>query len=379
MPSSTRNTSGNTSDVAVIGAGIVGAAIAFELAQRGTSVTVLDARGVGLGSTQASAGMLVPYIEGVRRGPMLDLAAASLSLYDEFVERATGDSGVDVEYRRTGSLEVATDDESAEQLKSTASSLTGVGVACTILNRQEAREAEPQLAPDVIAGLFVPGHGFVVANDLSGALTQAAVKRGARLCVPARVRRVSAQKGSLRVELENDTLEARQVVIAAGCWSGQLDLPGLAPLPVRPVRGQLLQLAWSGPPLARVTWGSRCYLVPVSPHALLVGATVEEAGFDERATVAGVRDLLDAACDLVPHSWQATFGGARVGLRPGTPDELPIIGKSRKFPGVVYATGHFRNGVLLAPLTAKLVADLILADREDPLLKSTSPQRFGEY
>jgi glycine oxidase len=119
--------------------------------------------------------------------------------------------------------------------------------------------------------------------------------------------------------------------------------------------------------------------VPVSPEALLVGATVEEAGFDERVTVAGVWDLLDAACDLVPHTWQATFGGARVGLRPGTPDELPIIGRSRKLPGVIYATGHYRNGVLLAPLTAKLVTELIIADREDPMLKATSPQRFGEY
>jgi len=384
MPSSTGNRAGNTSEVVVIGAGIVGAAIAYELVQRGVSVTVLDARGVGLGSTQASAGMLVPYIEGVRRGPMLDLAVASLAMYDEFVERVTRDSGVAVTYQRTGSLEVATEDESADQLKATASSLTAAGVACTLLDRQQAREAEPQLALDVIAGLLVPGHGFVVASDLSGAVTAAAIKHGANLRVPARVRRISIEDKSIdgrsiRVDLENDTLTARQVVIAAGSWSGQLDLPGIPPLPVRPVRGQLLQLAWSGPPLARVTWGSRCYLVPVSPEALLVGATVEEAGFDERATVAGVRDLLDAACDLIPHTWQATFGGARVGLRPGTPDELPIIGRSRKLPGVIYATGHYRNGVLLAPLTAKLVTELIIADREDPMLKATSPQRFGEY
>lgn len=389
MAGSTKNSSGNTSDVGVIGAGIVGAAIAWELVQRGASVTLLDARGVGLGSTQASAGMLVPYIEGLRRGPMLDLAVASLGLYDEFVERVTRDSGVSVGYQRTGSLEVATEDESAEELKAAASSLTAAGVVCALLNREEAREAEPQLAPDVIVGLFVPGHGFVVANDLPGALTAAAIKHGAKLCVPARVRRISfedksmnagsAKDQTIRIELENETLTARHVVIAAGSWSGQLDLQGIPPLPVRPVRGQLLQLAWSGPPLARVTWGSRCYLVPVSPEAVLVGATVEEAGFDERVTVAGVRDLLDAACDLIPHAWQATFSGARVGLRPGTPDELPIIGRSRKFPGVVYATGHYRNGVLLAPLTAKLVADLIVADREDPMLAPTSPQRFGEY
>jgi glycine oxidase len=150
-------------------------------------------------------------------------------------------------------------------------------------------------------------------------------------------------------------------------------------LPVRPIRGQLLQLASDGPPLHRIVWGPRCYLVPISQGSILAGATSEDAGFDERTTVAGVRDLLDGACDLVPHLWQATFTGARVGLRPATADELPIIGKSSKLPGVVYATGHYRNGVLLAPLTARAVADLVLENREDPLLAATRPQRFGEY
>ena len=151
------------------------------------------------------------------------------------------------------------------------------------------------------------------------------------------------------------------------------------PLPVKPVRGQLLQLAWDGPPLHRIVWGPRCYLVPVSAGSILVGATVEDAGFDERTTVAGVRDLLDGACDLVPHLWQAAFAGARVGLRPATADEMPIIGRSAKMPGLVYATGHYRNGILLAPFTARAVADLVLDNREDPLLAATTPQRLGEY
>jgi glycine oxidase len=141
----------------------------------------------------------------------------------------------------------------------------------------------------------------------------------------------------------------------------------------------LLQISWEGPALRRIVWGPRCYLVPVAVGSILVGATVEDAGFDERTTVAGVRDLLDGACDLVPHLWQAAFVGARVGLRPATADEMPIIGRSARMPGLVYATGHFRNGVLLAPLTARMVADLVLDNREDPLLGATRPQRFGEY
>ena len=182
------------------------------------------------------------------------------------------------------------------------------------------------------------------------------------------------------VETEKGSLTSGAVVLAAGSWSGTIDVEGVAArAPVRPVRGQLLSLAWPGAPPRRVLWSDRCYLVPWDDGTVLVGATAEEAGFDERATVAGVRDLLDAACDLVPHAWTAGFNGARVGLRPATPDGLPIIGRSRVLPNLMYATGHFRNGVLLAPLTAQLVADALLEDRVDPLIDDRfSPARFGD-
>jgi glycine oxidase len=181
------------------------------------------------------------------------------------------------------------------------------------------------------------------------------------------------------VATERGTLTGSAVVLAAGSWSGQIEITGIAArVPVRPVRGQLLRLAWNGPALRRVTWSDRCYLVPWDDGTLLVGATAEEAGFDERATVAGVRDLLEAACELVPHAWTASFSGARVGLRPGTPDDLPIVGASRVQPNLFYATGHYRNGVLLAPLTAELVANAMLDGAIDPALAALSPQRFGD-
>jgi glycine/D-amino acid oxidase-like deaminating enzyme len=126
-----------------------------------------------------------------------------------------------------------------------------------------------------------------------------------------------------------------------------------------------------------VVWGERCYVVPWPDGTVLVGATVEDAGFDERTTVAGINDLLEAACELLPHAWTASFSAARVGLRPGTPDELPIIGRSTRLPNVIYAAGHYRNGVLLSGLTAQLVAGLLLDESGDPLLEHTRPDRFG--
>lgn len=365
-------------DVAVIGAGVIGGAVTYELAARGASVTLLDSRGPGMGSTQASAGMLVPYLEGSGR-PILPLAVKSLGMYDAFVERLSRDSGLAIMYQRTGSLQVTTGDEPIDKLQGIAADARGAGVQCDLLNADRAKHAEPQLTPDVSAGVLIPTHGFVVAADLSGALSAAGIKHGARMRVPARVERVDRRRGRIEVHLQTGSLTAQHVVIAAGSWSGQIAIDGVPPIPVKPVRGQLLHLAWDGPALHRIVWGSRCYLVPAGAGAILAGATVEDAGFDERTTVAGVRDLLDAACDLIPHLWQATFVAARVGLRPATADEMPIIGRSSKVPGLVYATGHYRNGVLLAPLTARAVADLILDNREDPLLECASPQRFGEY
>jgi glycine oxidase len=365
-------------DVAVIGAGVIGGSIAHELATRGASVTLLDSRGAGLGATQAAAGMLVPYIEGFGR-PILAMVARSLGMYDGFIERVARDSGIGVGYQRTGSLQVAMADEPIDEFTATASCMNAAGIRCTLLDGKQARDLDPQLSPDVRSGLLIPDHGFVVATELAGALLAAAIKRGARVRAPEHVRRISRDDEGVEVQLEGGRINARHVVLAAGSWSGQIEISGVPALPVRPVRGQLLQLASGGPSLRRITWGSRCYLVPAAPGSVLVGATMEDAGFDERATVAGVHDLLDAASDLVPSLRQATFEGVRVGLRPAAPDGLPIIGRSRHVPGLVYATGHFRNGVLLAPLTAWVVADLVLENREDGVLCTTSPQRFGEY
>jgi glycine oxidase len=364
------------SDVIVVGAGIIGCAVAEALVRARAQVTVIDPRGPGLGATQASAGMLTPYSEG-RHDPRLEeLGARSLSLYDDLVARVAPRLDAALFYARTGSLEVALDETEAEELRIRAADLAARGIANTYLPGPEARQFERELAVGCTGALLIPAHGYASAPRLTAALWRASETSGASL-VAAPVQRISpAAGGVIEVTTARGSYTAPTVVLAAGSWSGQIPIDDVPPLPVRPVRGQLLHLHWAQPALTRIVWGARCYAVPWPDGTVLVGATLEDVGFDERATVAGVRDLLDAICELVPAGWQASFAHVRVGLRPGTPDALPVVGRSSRLPGLIYATGHYRNGVLLAPLTAELVATIV-AGGTDPALEVLSPRRFS--
>jgi glycine oxidase len=367
-------------DIVVIGAGIVGCSIAYELARRGASVQVVEERTAGMGATHAAAGMLAPHLEVRSHPSFLNLAVRSLGLFDEFVARVQADSGMSIQYRRTGTLQVAMNDDAMREIMSAAVQLETQGIAPGLLDARAVRAEEPHLSHDVVGGLIVPTHGFVAGGDLVRALAAAARRHGAQVIEGRRVQRIAAAAGGdLTVETDRGSLSGSAVVLAAGSWSGRIEIAGVPPVPVRPIRGQLLRLAWKGSRLARVVWSDRCYLVPWDDGTLLVGATVEDAGFDERTTVAGVRDLLDAACDVVPGAWAAGFLEARAGLRPASADLLPIIGLSRVVPNLMYATAHYRNGILLAPLTAALVADAMLDNRIDPELATLSPQRYGDF
>jgi glycine oxidase len=369
---------GRPSDIIVVGAGIVGCAVAYELARRGASVEIVDERPVAMGATQASAGILAPHLEAREGSPLLTLTTRSLDLYDEFVSRVASESGAAIEYHRTGTLDIATDEAELAALRVTAGMLAKRGVSARMMDAAAVRSEEPHLRPDAIGALLIETHGFVAATDLTRALVVAARRHGARLVEPSPVRRISHRDGDVVVETDRGSLVGNALVLAAGSWSGGVAIDGVsATLPVRPVRGQLLTLGWTGTPLRRATWSSRCYLVPWDDGTLLVGATVEEVGFDERTTVAGVQGLLDAVTATVPHAVNCGFRSARVGLRPATPDDLPVIGASAVMPNVMYATGHFRNGVLLAPLTAELVADAMLEGKSDASLEAVQPSRFG--
>lgn len=358
-------------DVIVIGAGIIGCSITHELARRGAAVRLFDTRPIGGGATQASAGVLAPHIESPTAGPLLDLAVRSLSMYDRFVSDVRQGSGIDVEYRVTGTLEIVTDPDMAARVRA------GIQGEAEWLDTTSAVALEPSLRATILGALLTPRHGYVVVSQLTEALTWAALRYGAELETGRRIVGVDARGDVVEVRADDGAAwTARTVVVAAGSWAGQVGLPDRAAAAVRPIRGQLIRLEWLGKPPNHVLWGSDCYVVPWLDGSVLVGATVEDVGFDERATAAGVRDLLDAVCELLPAAWGATFREARVGLRPASSDGLPIIGPS-ELPNVFYATGHYRNGVLLAPVTAKLVSDLILDNHTDSMLQVFHPLRFS--
>jgi len=369
--------------VTVVGAGVIGCAVAYELARRGARVHVADPRTPGQGATRASAGILAPYIEG-HLPSLLKLGVRSLALYDEFIQRVTADAGIEVEYERCGTLQVAAGDAETVRLAALARELTQARIVHRLFDRDEVREVEPDLSPSIHSALLIPSHGYVVADSLMRALVAAATRLGVVFETTTVTQVGSAATGAC-VHTSNGRIESDAAIVAAGSWSSLISVraglegaggPNTSPS-VRPVRGQLVRLEVAGPVARHVLWGPGCYVVPLRDGSVLVGATVENVGFDERPTAGGVRALLNAATSWFPALENAVFAGARVGLRPGTDDELPIVGRSATMPTVFYATGHFRNGVLLAPITASLAADLVLDGHEGPGMEMMRPARVG--
>ena len=364
-------------NVLIVGAGVIGASIANALARRGASVTLIDMRTPGRGASWASAGLLAPYTEAHEETPLLRMGIRSLSLFDDFVASARTASGRSIEYARTGTFEVALTDEEASHLLGVKSWLDRAGVISEWTEGPAAREFEPAIAPHVRGGLFIPAHGFVGVGSLVSALLHAARFAGATVESPVEAVDVTHNRSGVVVRAGERSYQADRVVIAAGSWSRRVRVAGIAAIPVRPVRGQLLHLRWTAPARpARPVWGPGCYTVPWSDGTLLVGATVEEAGFDESTTVAGVQSLTSAVTAMLPGAATAVLLDARAGLRPATVDGLPIIGMSRSAPNVMFATGHFRNGILLAPLTAAMAEAALMDGEMDAMMAETSPDRL---
>jgi glycine oxidase len=346
------------SDVIVAGGGVIGCAVARALALRGADVTLVERATPGRGATWAAAGMLSPFGEP---GAFRDLALASFRRFPAFVEELAEATGSDFDFAVPGKLHLALHEAELAELDALAERGAPFGVQR--LDARAVLELEPAVDPAVAGGLLVRDDGRVDSRLLGVALRDAARTAGVTLVSgsvhalhvagrPARVAGVRLDDGSMLV--------SGAVVIAAGAWSAGIGgLPG--PLPVHPVRGQMVALAMPRPPagIDRMVETAGCYLVPRKDGRVLVGATVEEAGFAPGPTLAGVAALAEAAVDAVPGLADAPLLETWAGFRPGTPDGLPILGVDPDLPGLVHATGHFRNGILLAPITAEAIADLV--------------------
>jgi glycine oxidase len=370
---------GHDGDVVVVGGGVIGLAIAWRAAQRGLTVTVLDPT-PGMGASHHGAGMLAPVTE-VHYGEedLLRLNLASATRYPSFVAELEDASGTPVGYRTTGTLAVAfdTDDKAAlDELHEYQSSL---GLRSQPVTASECRQLEPYLSTAVRGGLLVEGDHQVDPRRLVAALLVACTRTGVDVRqVPARHLRVEGDR-----VVGVDDINAGSIVLAAGCWSAELrGLPGHAVPPVRPVKGQILRLRddVEHPTLQRnvraLVRGRPIYLVPRADGEIVVGATSEEKGFDTRLTVEGTGDLLADARELLPRVSEIELVEASVGLRPGSPDNAPMIGAGA-LPGLVVATGHYRNGILLAPVTADAVVELLTSGALPARFDRFDPCRFA--
>jgi glycine oxidase len=351
--------------IAIIGAGIIGASVAFEVSRHGARVTVLDSRTLAGGATQASAGLLAPYTEAHGGGPLFDLTVRGLDAYDGFVKTVRAATPVAFEYRRAGMLEIADTPERMVELRGRPAEAWTATAGLEWLDAVSLRVRAPYLRSDALGGLWCAAHGHVAVPAFMDAIADAALRSGTVFELGREVTAIEPSSGAVTVVAGSESRAFDRVVLCAGAWTPALDPLGMMTGRITPIRGQLLRLAAPQLQLTQPLWGASCYIVPWEDGTVLVGATSEDVGFDERATVEGVRQLLVSAQDLVPALASAGFQGVRVGLRPGTPDGLPILGPSRH-PRILYAAGHFRNGILLAPLTAQLIANYVFAGTVDP-------------
>jgi glycine oxidase len=376
-------------DGVVVGGGAIGLASAWRLAQRGAAVTVVDPDPGG-GASGVAAGMLAPITEA-RMGeePLLRLNLASWSRWPSFAAEVEGAAGAAVGYRADGTLVVALDADDRVALEELAARHQAMGLAVTPLRGREVRHLEPGLAPGVRAGFLAAGERSVDPPALVGALRRAATAAGVEF-VAAEVEHIATGPERKRVTgvmlaaAGPRRIDAATVVLAAGFRSaGIAGLPEAAAPPVRPVKGEILTLRQPpGAPLVTHTvrglvHGFTVYLVPRADGRLIVGATVQERGWDTRVTAGGAYELLRDALVLVPGLDDAELVTARAGLRPGTPDDLPLIGPS-PLDGLVVATGHYRNGILLTPITAEAVAAAVAGEPLPPEVDACDPRRFEE-
>ena len=369
----------NSYDALIVGAGVIGLACAWRAARAGARVCVLERDHPAAGATGVAAGMLAPVGEASwGEETLLSLNLDSLRRWPDFASELEADAGDEVGYAECGALHVALDRDEADALRRRHDLHRRLGLESEWLRGSDCRRVEPGLATAVRGGVHARHEAAVDPRRLAGALLAALERRGVPVEAGAEVVAAERDSGSWHLTTaDGRQLVAPIVVIASGAWSAADWLPVEAPLPVRPVKGEILTLR--GAPdesiCAGIVAGERVYVVPRGDGRLIVGATVEEAGFDATVTAGGVHELLREAYRLLPEIAELELAETSAGIRPGTPDNAPLIGRAAE--GLIAATGHFRNGILQAPVTADSVAALLGGQKPPHDLDPFSPLRFS--
>ena len=361
-------------DVVIVGGGVIGLSVAYALAREGIRPTVLDRRELGREASWAGAGLIPPVGDRASKHPMIALRSWSARLYPVWSAALREETGLDNGYRRTGGVDVAWTEDEERELLTTAGRWRVEGIAYERLPPGDTMRVEPALNPELRAVYYLPDRAQVRNPRLLRALMAAVTRRGGRLMPFHVVEGFDIHHGRVTgVRTSAGNLPCGTVVMAAGSWSGQLLEPIGVHAPTPPLKGQIVLLRGERPLIGRIVEHGKNYLVPRDDGRVLVGATEENVGFDTRPTAVGARDLLDLALRLCPVLSQAEVEATWAGLRPGSVDTKPYIGKAPELKNLIVATGHKRAGLQLAPATAEIVADLVL---ERPLSLDIEPFRL---
>jgi len=368
-----------TFDVAIAGGGLIGGSIALELAQAGLRVAVFDQGEPGHEASWAGAGILSPAPENASNIPMVELAKASMALYPRFVENVEEISGHSVGFRPNGTLQALFSRDAARELSTVIALHHGLGLKAEPMRADDARELEPALSPEMEAAVLRPEEASVDNRALTQAVLAAARKSGAKIFAGRKVTslwRTGERCGGLVLGEQEETISAKWTIIAAGSFSAQIAGAEIF-APVKPAKGQMAALRSNDVQIERVLWSDKIYLVPRNDGRILAGATVEYVGFDKHVTASGLEQLLSGALELAPGLASASVEETWAGLRPASPDHLPILGPA-DLQGLLIATGHFRSGIVLAPVTARLMREWVTESRGSVDCERFSPMRFAD-
>lgn len=364
-------------DAVVAGGGIIGASIALELAAAGLRVAVFDAQSPGREASWASAGMISPAPESFEMTSLLPLSIASVRLYPEFIQRVEELSGTAVGYRRDGALDLLPSGTGQAEIDEIVALHRGAGLRAEALSGSEAREIEPALMGELHAAIHRPDEASLDNRLFTEATLEAARRKGAEVFANNGANALWKEGNTCKgLQLQNGRVEAKWTVIAAGCFSARIE--GVAAYaPVTPAKGQMMALRCDAVNLKKDLWRGHMYLVPRNDGRIIAGSTVEYEGFDRNVTVAGMKQILTGAISLVPALESARIEETWAGLRPDSPDHLPILGPT-DLDGLLIATGHFRSGILLTPITARLICEWVTMQKVSENWAPFSSLRFQQ-